>query len=475
MAELERWLGTVWRGIFWKTSPTSLLSDILSLHSFLFFLSSYLTFFPSSLRYYPTFVRSLILTVCLSNGVLHSSSIQFTFLIMRLTLRSPPTLLSLLAIVLSSTHTTTATPFRREESIIETRDSLLEPRDCAIPCGWDGLLCCQAGQSCFTDQYNKAQCGVGVSAGGTTQQYNNAAGGVTPQNNIADGSWQYYTSMFVETDLVTRTSVYSSFVGAANYVPTPTVQVLVPEITNSPCSAQLNEIPCGGICCAVGQYCAYQGQCAAISGVEADPSSYYFSSVMNAQTGSAFIRPTSVGFFTITSTGAPTTTVAFQAPMSTGAAMGVAATSGGGGLSGGAIAGIVIGVLLGLFLLFLFCAFFCFKGLWDGVSRLLFGTRRKERRSDTCYVERHSTHGGPGRRTWFGGRPAAGRPARKSDAGIGGFLGVAGALAALAAFLGLKRRGRDKSSYGTGSSYTYSDYTSTSKYIAVVRSVTSTF
>lgn len=378
-------------------------------------------------------------------------------------LQSPPTLLSLLAIVLSSTHTAIAKPLRRVDgahSILESRDSLLESRDCAVPCGWDGSLCCQAGQTCFTNSYNQAQCGVSVSAGGVVN-----AGGVTPQNNNADGSyWQYYTSTYVETDLVTMTSVYSSLMGAATYVPSPTIQELVPVITPSPCSDQRYEIPCGGICCAVGQYCQYQGQCAAVNGVVGDPSSYYFSSVMNPETGSAFIRPTSIGFYTITSTGAPTATVAFQAPMATGAGVGIAATSSN-GLSGGAIAGIVIGVLLGLFLLFLLCAFFCFKGIWDLFSRLLFGGRKQKRTSETYIASHHSTHGGAGRRTWFG-QPSTNKPPKKSGGGLGGVLGVAGVLAALAAFLGLKRHGRDKTSYGTGSSYTYSDYTSSSEYSA---------
>lgn len=377
-------------------------------------------------------------------------------------LQSPPTLLSLLAIVLSSTHTAIAKPLRRVNGIFELlQDSILEKRSCANPCGWSGQLCCAAGQTCFTNSNNEAQCGVSNNVGAGN------AGGVTPQNYNADGSyWQYYTTTFVETDLVTRTSVYSSLMGGATYAPSPTVQVLVPVITPSPCSAERYEIPCGGICCAVGQYCQYQGQCAAVNGVVGDPSSYYFSSVMNAQTGSAFIRPTSVGFYTITSTGAPTTTVAFQAPMATGA-LGMLAASSGNGLSGGAIAGIVIGVLLGLFLLFLFCAFFCFKGIWDLFRRLLGGGSTRKRTSETYIASHHSSHGAaPPRRNWFGVR-VSDKPPPKKSGGLGGFLGAAGILAALAAFLGLKRSRRDKSSYGTGSSYTYSDYTSSSEYSTV--------
>ena len=384
---------------------------------------------------------------------------------MRLQLQSPPTLLSLLAIVLSSTHTAIAKPLRRVDGahiFLQSRDSLIQERDCPVPCGWDGSLCCEAGQTCFTNSYNQAQCGVSSGGSGNT-------GGVTPQNNNAAGSyWQYYTTTYVETDLVTRTSVYSSYMGAATYAPSPTIQVLVPVITpSSQCSQERYEIPCGNICCAVGQYCQYQGQCMAVNGGGADPSSFYFSSVMNAQTGSAFIRPTSVGFYTVTSTGAPTTTVAFEAPMATGA-IGMAATSGGGGLSGGAIAGIVIGVLLGLFLLFLFCAFFCFKGVWDLLSRLFGGGPRRKRTSETYIASHHSSHGGGGARppkNWFG-RVTANKPAPKKNGGLGGILGVAGILTAMAAFLGLRRSRRDKTSYGTGSSYTYSDYTSSSEYSA---------
>ena len=393
------------------------------------------------------------------------SSVQpHTFLTMRLR-QSPPTLLSLLAIVLSSTHTAIAKPLRRVDGTFESQDSILVTRDCPIPCGWDGSLCCQAGQTCFTDSNNQAQCGVGVSNGGVVN-----AGGVTPQNNNAQGSyWQYYTTTYVETDLVTRTSVYSSLMGAATHVPAPTIQELVPVITPSPCNQERYETPCGNICCAVGQYCQYQGQCMAVNGAGVDPSSYYFSSVMNGQTGSAFIRPTSIGFYTITSTGAPTTTVAFQAPMATGAAAGMAAASSSNGLSGGAIAGIVIGVLLGLFLLFLFCAFFCFKGVWDLLSRLIGGGPRRKRTSETYIASHHSSHGrtGKGRTTWFG-QPSSSKPPpkKKGGVGLGGILGGAGILAALAAFLGLKRSRRDKSSYGTGSSYTYSDYTSSSEYSA---------
>lgn len=366
----------------------------------------------------------------------------------------PPTLLSLLAIVLSSTHTSYAKPLHRDDARIEARNSTLELRCVGTPCGWSGQICCSAGQTCFTDSNNQAQCGTGSSGGGNRDTSN------------ANGQWQMYTTTYVETDLVTRTSTYSSYFGAASSVVVAPTQILVPVPTSTTCSTELGEIPCGNICCAVGQYCQYQGQCAAVGG-GGDFSSAYFSSV----TGSAFIRPTSNGIQTITSTGSATTTVPFQTPTSTsgGSTAGMEASTTNNGLSGGAIAGIVIGVLIGLALLFLLCACFCFKGLLDGLLSL-FGLGPKRRRREETYIEeRHSTHhsgggGGGGGRTWFGTRPSrVDRP--KKSGGFGGFTAVATGLAALAVFLGLKRRRdrRDKSSYGTGSSYSYSDYTSSSK------------
>ena len=87
--------------------------------------------------------------------------------------------------------------------------------------------------------------------------------------------------------------------------------------------------------------------------------------------GSAYIRPTSFGIETITSIGSPTTTVPFLPPTTTGQAAGMGAVATNNGLSQGAIAGIVIGVLLGILLLFLFCACCLFKGLIDGILRLI--------------------------------------------------------------------------------------------------------
>ena len=386
--------------------------------------------------------------------------------------QSPPTLLSLLAVILSSTHTAQAKPYPREESILDQRDFTLEARQCpqANLCGWSKQLCCTSGTTCITDQNGQAQCAAS----------NQAPAAITTQVGNVNGQWQYFTTTYVQTDLVTIVTTYSSFVGYA----TPTVQTLAVPTTYVPvatpttpataiCNPNLNEVSCGPICCASGQFCQYAGSCAAAGGSSA--AATYFVPASSAS-ASAFIRPTSNTVQTVISTGTATTTIPFQTPIGTdgSAVTGMTAVQQNNGLSGGAIAGIVIGVLLLLFILFIICLCCCAKGLLDRILGIFgLGPRARKRRVETStYVEEHHhSHGGTGAaaaggRTWYGGRRNDGpsRPAKKTN-GFGGALGVAGALAALAVLLGLKRRrDRDeKSSYGTGSSYTYSDYTSASK------------
>ncbi len=380
---------------------------------------------------------------------LHSSNFG-TFLTMRFS--QPPTLLSLLAIVLSSIHTTGATPLPQDETILGSDNSTLVERTCANPCG-NGGLCCGVQQACLTVN-GQPNCGDGAAAPATTA------------NNVANnGQYQLYTTTYVETDLVTRTSTYSSYFASitSQVVATPTTYV-APAVTTLACNLALQESPCGTICCAGGQICQYQGQCGAAVNTVGDVSSFAYSSVTN--TASAFIRPTSNTVQTVTSTGAPTTTVPFSTPTSTSSTAGMAASTTNNGLSGGAIAGIVIGVIAGILLLLLICTFFCFKGLLDGFLALI-GLGPKRRRTEETYIEeRHSRHtggGGGGGRTWYGAaRPN--RVDRPKKSGLGGVTGVAAGLTALAVILGLKRRRdrREKSEY-TGSSYSYSDYTSASE------------
>jgi len=364
-----------------------------------------------------------------------------------------PTLLSLLAVILSSPHTTHATPFPRDGTVEAEKSNLVE-RQCAFPCGW-ASLCCQAAGQCYTDSNNQAQCGRG-------------GGGNVQANAGNNGQWQLYTTTYTETDLVLRTSTYSLQATSA----TPQV---APAVTPG-CQSSMGESPCGNICCATGQYCQYQGQCAASNGAANDVSSSYLASVMATSTaGSAYIRPTSATTYTTTSTGPATTTVAFSSAVPTASSgagtTGMASTTSNNGLTGGQIAGIVIGVLLGILLLLAICAALCFKGLLDTLLGF-FGLRGgKKRKTEVITEERYSHHhsgtgGGAGGRRWFGQGPARPQKEKKSS-GLGGLATVTGGLGALALLLGLKRRRdrKDKESYGTGSSYTYSDYTSASEYL----------
>ncbi|MCJ1252560.1 hypothetical protein MMC24_000366 [Lignoscripta atroalba] len=373
--------------------------------------------------------------------------------------QAPPTLLSLLAVLLTSTHRTHATPYPKDDILIQSQNSSLELRQCSNPCGYQSQFCCAADQTCYTDAANVASCG----SGGGAALIQTA----TVQANNLNGQWQYFTSTYVRTDLVTVVTTYSSFVGYAT--PAPTQQTVVvtsfatvqaPVVTGVPCNVALNEVSCGSICCASGQFCQELGKCAAYGGSSAGEIIYYTPATTSA--ASAFIRPTSNTVATVISTAA-TTTVAFQAPVATdGSAVTGMQVAANNGLSAGAIAGIVIGVIAGLLLLLLLCAFCCFKGILDGIL----GRNKRRRVTEETYIEeRHSHHGGgaaAGGRTWYGGRKPA-RPPKKTG-GVGGAGAVAAGLATLAVVLGLKRRRdkkRAKTEY-TGSSYSYSDYTSAS-------------
>ena len=369
-------------------------------------------------------------------------------------LSQPPTLLSLLAVILSSTHTAHAKPFHRDESPAGTDKNSLGERQSGYACGY-GSLTCETADACYTDASGQAQCSTSSSSGSTQQ------------NNANNGQYQWYTTTYVTNQLTTITSTYSSLLAEA------TVQVAA----GGTCDLSNGETPCGQtlegapLCCASGQKCQFQGQCGSSGAGAVDVSSSYLFAATN--TIDSPIRPTSVTTATVTSTGSATTTVAFQTPSPTASSdtttAGMQSTTTNNGLSGGAIAGIVIGVLLGIFLLLLICGCLCFKGILDSCLAMLGLGPKRRRRTDTTYIEeRHSHHasgGGAatGGRKWFGQGPS--RPQREKKSGAGGFGAVAGGLTALAVILGLKRRRdrRDKSSYGTGSSYTYSDYTSSSK------------
>jgi hypothetical protein len=273
-----------------------------------------------------------------------------------------------------------------------------------------------------------------------------------------------FTTTYVETDLVTVVSTFSSFIPA----PT-TTQVLVATATVPNCQWSNLETPCGNYCCQGGETCV-NGQCIASGG----GSSAFYSTLYTITTTSEVAAPfgaTSNTVITVTATGLATTTESYIAPVGTNGSslIGTQQESSSSGLSGGAIAGIVIGVIAGIILLLLICACCCFKGLIDGLLAIFgLGPRARRRRTveETIIEERHSRRGssGGGRRTWFGTRPV--RVKRKSGSGIGAWARVGAALATLAVVLGLKRsrdrRDEEKSSYG--SSYYYdSEYTSSSE------------
>lgn len=161
----------------------------------------------------------------------------------------------------------------------------------------------------------------------------------------------------------------------------------------------------------------------------------------------------------------------FETPIPTGAAGStlVPTEENNSGLSGGAIAGIVIGVILGVLLLLLLCLFCCARALFDTLLAIFgIGKKRKHSHEET-YIEEHHHGGGAAGGRWYG----AGRPARPSRAGSEKHsgakkgLGLAAGLGGLALALGLKRhqdhKVDDKSTTVSGTSYMYSDYTSTSK------------
>ncbi|KAF2458863.1 hypothetical protein BDY21DRAFT_370398 [Lineolata rhizophorae] len=336
-----------------------------------------------------------------------------------------------------------AKPYPKPQSLVDEfislqNDTVLAARQgCANPCGWAGQLCCGSDQQCYTDANNQAQCANGGSP-------------VTAADD-GDGYWMTVTTTWVETDLVTRTSVYSTFVGYNT--PQPTAS----------CNEALSEQPCGNVCCSSGEYCKLAGQCAPAAG----GSSVIQSTTPPTQEATPPLRPTSSTLIIVTATGG-TQTSPFGTPVPTGTA-GTNATAepatGGGGLSGGEIAGIVIGVLVGILLLILLCICCCFKTVWDSFMAIFRGGRRR-RRTETEYVEEHHHGVSPGAHSrWYGSdRPS--RVERRRRGGRWGNMGaLAGGLGALALALGLKRRHDrrrhdDKSDYS--STYYSSDYTTSS-------------
>ncbi|EMD01003.1 hypothetical protein BAUCODRAFT_100666 [Baudoinia panamericana UAMH 10762] len=332
-------------------------------------------------------------------------------------------------------------------------DELFARYDCGGQlCGYSSQLCCSAGSTCYTDVNNQAQC----SAGGATTAVGAGVGGY----------WQVYTTVYVETDLVTTTRTMSSFVGQTTIVAATT--------TAAACNYALNQFACGNVCCGSNQYCYAANTCSLAA--NGGSSGYYSTyttppSTAPGTTGTAIapLRGTSSSLVLVTTTASPTTTVPFVAPVATGANVTLTSSeqSGGGGLSGGAIAGIVIGVLAGLFLLGLLCFYCCVKGLVDGCLALFgYGGNRRRRRTTEVeeYERRSHRESGGQRRTWYG----VARPARvsryeerdrRNESGGLGWVGILGGLGALWALLGMKRQ-RDEKRRRQNEKYSESYYSS---------------
>ena len=363
---------------------------------------------------------------------------------------------------LSSLHITLAKRHIRAESGLNAYfENSLQKRNCANPCGYNGQLCCASGETCYTDEHNQAQCGFG-------HEVEVAITGIIPANNVGEGYWAYYTSTFLETDLVTRVSVFSSFVAVH---PTPVVTpvvVPVPEVVDPSCQYALDETPCGHICCQSGFYCLNPetGKCADAGAGSSGHASFL-------PTASAPLRPTASTLVVVTATDSATTTVPFEQPVATGANVDLTTSVAGsdGGLSGGAIAGIVIGVIFGIILLALLCFFCCLKG---AANRLLaifgLGGRRRKREEYVEEYHRHSQYGGQGNGRWHGQtRPS--RPSKKKTGGLGGLGAAAAGLGTLGLLLGLKRKNNrrtEKSDYTSSSGYYSSDFTSSSKSLPLI-------
>lgn len=313
-------------------------------------------------------------------------------------------------------------------------------------CGWSGQLCCASGEACYTDSSDQAQCSATTTAAALT-------------TSTDSGYWQYYTTVYTETDLVTVTSIYSSSWCATTTAATTWASATATAIT---CDSDENETACGSICCSSEQYCYVSGQCEAVA---ASPSLYYSSYWTSTASASAALRPTSSTDVVVTATNSPTTTVPYIAPVATGANITLTggASDNSHGLSGGAIAGIVIGTLLGAFFLLLLCLYCCCAGFWAACC----GRGRRREREEVIVSHRHRSGSGAapvGRSRWYG-RPARVETGREREGGL--FkegLGIAALLAGVAAVLGLKRRhDRRKDEKSEVSDNTYSYYTSESE------------
>ncbi|RKF55296.1 hypothetical protein OnM2_090030 [Erysiphe neolycopersici] len=216
--------------------------------------------------------------------------------------------------------TALAGPFPKDD-LHDTGYSYLQDRSCVSYCGAQNQYCCAAGEACYTNQANIAYCSAG--------------------SGDFWGGYSVYTTTYTETNLILRTSTYTSswVVATSTWQPDP-------AITQAPiCTSSLGESSCGTICCANDQRCAHANSCTAYTATGDDSTTH--------KTFSAPLRPTSGD----SSTQSATITVPFQPPATaTGSVFPTLPLNDNKGLSGGAIAGIVIGALVGASILLLCCS-----------------------------------------------------------------------------------------------------------------------
>jgi hypothetical protein len=345
---------------------------------------------------------------------------------------------------------------------------------CENPCGYYGQLCCPVGAACLTDALGQAQCGAAKPEPTATMALLHKLDQIAAPSG---GSWQLYTSTWVETDLTTRTAVYTSWVKAA------VTQAV------AACDYAAQQQSCGATCCPSGYYCF-------------DPSAGVCSIAANAVTtvgvgggggsvvpvvGTAPARVTTISGVVVTQTVSPTATTAFLTPVPTGYVNGTLVGQPKKGLSSGAIAGIVIGTLLAVTLLGLICCCVLAKDCIEAVLAFFgCGTGRRARRrtsretiiSEEIDIQRRRRDG----RSWAGSgsaddsyrsrrsydvlsrRGGGRRPPSPRRSGGGGLGGIGTALAAGLGTAGLMRmfgggagggrqteRRTEKSSYHGGS------------------------
>lgn len=115
------------------------------------------------------------------------------------------------------------------------------------------------------------------------------------------------------------------------------------------------------------------------------------------------VRETSSGMATVTQTSSePTITQGFIAPVGTNGTTLIGVKASSGGLSGGAIAGIVIGSIAGVIFLLLLCGCLCCQGALYALLAAL--GLRKRRRRESGVEERYSHHSHGSRPRPSGGR-----------------------------------------------------------------------